>query len=927
MPSVGTGGLEARWLDVPSTTARRIYMTACFGGGTEASAPEYCAVMSSNGTHGRYRLTGGTKSALWDQRDAFNNAGTYRNGSTVADSQMLPMPATLWRFDSSAPRTQECRLLRGNSPEYSRWNGALGEVIFTDGKEGRTTQQRIEGYLAWRWGLAEKLPPDHPYRSRRPSIGYVPLPEPYFEWDAALDTDGDDKWPSTTANAYAWQFDAGAQTPVDVESRRLLRISKAYVFPGARDESSASFDGHGSIQPASFEFVIDVDADDGVIFESGGSLDGIRFDMSEGNLRGTIAEGKDVCVEYTLTEDEKADFVHAVFVVDNAANVMQIYVDGRLKASAVWATGDDWSGSDAAGMGGTGGGTPDDKDTGDFTGKMALFRYYRNHALDEEAIGALYDRLKSERAPKEEPAAADEGAASPPPDARTPTVPFDAVEFGGHFYKVYPERMTWHDAKRFCEELGGHLVTITSAQEQSFVADLARRSAIPGSTWIGLTEEGHLGDWRWVTDEPLAYRNWAKGEPNSREGKEHWGSIKQPQDFGWNDEIAGSNWNGGALFCEWDAGAIRQSAPDSLEGLLLWLDACDVDGDGKPDAIAEGTRVAKWADKSGGGNDATEPSVKNQPTYGKFGGGKRPAVSFDAVDDGMATALDLSAPYTVCAVFSCNSLWVNRRAVQGSRNWLIGPRGGKLHHFAGNWVSNNTLCLSGEMYVTVATNTGSESRFYVDGIDVTAGKGVASPGRIGLGVRGAYPEPLAGDIAEVIIYKRALSSAERIGVCNYLRRKWPGGRAAGKPDGCGLIGTYFKGKNFEAPVLRRLDAQVDFNWGGTAPASGVPREGFSVRWEGFIYPPKTGKYIFVIASDDGMRLVVANRKIADVWRGGVHNDIRSQPVSMREDAACNIRLDFYQASGPSKIRLLWTGPGIPEPVPVPSECLRPPPNY
>ena len=35
----------------------------------------------------------------------------------------------------------------------------------------------------------------------------------YYEWDAAQDTDGDNTWPSTTANAYSWIFDSGNLSP------------------------------------------------------------------------------------------------------------------------------------------------------------------------------------------------------------------------------------------------------------------------------------------------------------------------------------------------------------------------------------------------------------------------------------------------------------------------------------------------------------------------------------------------------------------------------------------------------------------------------------------------------------------------------------------------------------------------------------------
>jgi len=43
----------------------------------------------------------------------------------------------------------------------STWNGAINEIVIATDNADR---QKLEGYLAWKWGLAENLPNDHPYR-------------------------------------------------------------------------------------------------------------------------------------------------------------------------------------------------------------------------------------------------------------------------------------------------------------------------------------------------------------------------------------------------------------------------------------------------------------------------------------------------------------------------------------------------------------------------------------------------------------------------------------------------------------------------------------------------------------------------------------------------------------------------------------------
>lgn len=77
-------------------------------------------------------------------------------------------------------------------------------------------------------------------------------------------------------------------------------------------------------------------------------------------------------------------------------------------------------------------------------------------------------------------------------------------------YQVINESMTWHEAKEYCEKLGGHLVTITSQEEQSFINSLLNEDK--NLYWIGLVSNNN--NWEWITGEDYKYTNWAKDEPN-----------------------------------------------------------------------------------------------------------------------------------------------------------------------------------------------------------------------------------------------------------------------------------------------------------------------------------------------------------------------------------------------------------------------------
>lgn len=88
-------------------------------------------------------------------------------------------------------------------------------------------------------------------------------------------------------------------------------------------------------------------------------------------------------------------------------------------------------------------------------------------------------------------------------------------EYNNHYYKVFEESLTWYDANKRCKNLGGHLVTITSQEEQAAVQSIILYSGKKKNYyWTGgFRVEENI--WRWNTGEDFPYENWAKGEPNN----------------------------------------------------------------------------------------------------------------------------------------------------------------------------------------------------------------------------------------------------------------------------------------------------------------------------------------------------------------------------------------------------------------------------
>lgn len=135
-----------------------------------------------------------------------------------------------------------------------------------------------------------------------------------------------------------------------------------------------------------------------------------------------------------------------------------------------------------------------------------------------------------------------------PATATAAQIPEDAAYYDGSAYKIYLTSATWAEAKQQCEDLGGHLATITSQAEQDFIEKLNSGSR---RLWIGgYRDDGN--NWNWVTGEPWDYTHWAAGEPNNSSNvvsNENCIAVWPKQ---WNDLNEKNKSEQSGFICEWD---------------------------------------------------------------------------------------------------------------------------------------------------------------------------------------------------------------------------------------------------------------------------------------------------------------------------------------------------------------------------------------
>ena len=98
-------------------------------------------------------------------------------------------------------------------------------------------------------------------------------------------------------------------------------------------------------------------------------------------------------------------------------------------------------------------------------------------------------------------------------------IPSDAFQYNGHYYFVFnaltgiPNLSSYSKMEEYCENLGGHLATITSEGENTFIYQMIKNHFSGKDAYIGYSDYENNGTWKWVTGTSSLYENFAAGQP------------------------------------------------------------------------------------------------------------------------------------------------------------------------------------------------------------------------------------------------------------------------------------------------------------------------------------------------------------------------------------------------------------------------------
>ena len=117
---------------------------------------------SYNGYTSAYSHASATSTTLFTQiiqQSPSTSYSEYVNGSTTSSLSVTGF---------SASDTASFVYIGTRDNKGTTFNGYMCELIVFNQLIGLTAQQKIEGYLAWKWGIQASLPAEHPYKSAAP---------------------------------------------------------------------------------------------------------------------------------------------------------------------------------------------------------------------------------------------------------------------------------------------------------------------------------------------------------------------------------------------------------------------------------------------------------------------------------------------------------------------------------------------------------------------------------------------------------------------------------------------------------------------------------------------------------------------------------------------------------------------------------------
>ncbi|NXI94480.1 MRC1 protein, partial [Psophia crepitans] len=102
------------------------------------------------------------------------------------------------------------------------------------------------------------------------------------------------------------------------------------------------------------------------------------------------------------------------------------------------------------------------------------------------------------------------------------------VSTGIHYQINSESALTWHQARKSCQQQNAELLSITEIHEQTYIGELIKNFSF--AFWIGLNSLNFNSGWQWAGGSPFRYLNWAPEPAHNSSAvyaKLHWATSRK----------------------------------------------------------------------------------------------------------------------------------------------------------------------------------------------------------------------------------------------------------------------------------------------------------------------------------------------------------------------------------------------------------------
>ena len=129
----------------------------------------------------------------------------------------------------------------------------------------------------------------------------------------------------------------------------------------------------------------------------------------------------------------------------------------------------------------------------------------------------------------------------------------------------------------------------------------------------------------------------------------------------------------------------------------------------------------------------------------------------------------------------------------------------------------------------------------------------------------------------------------------------------------GWRGSYFRNHTLTGPAVEHVDPEIAFFWDNASALPGLPRDDFTVRWDGCLRVATAGEANFAVGSDDESRVFVDGKSVVDSWKP--HSMTWRQGKVSLAEGVHHVRVEYGEEKGGASVmlKLGWNG-AVPEPI-------------